>query len=129
MHISTCIAHVSADYETYIHHSATHTACFPTFWDAWPMPKSSPIRQHNPHNMSTCNTHQVTAISPLASIYAFSQQPLAQCLAHSIWLHIIMAAQPFLAHKPPSSLTSNQQLSHQCYAPPNRVSTTCYCSS
>ena len=97
----TCTTHVSTDHGASTHPSVAHIACFPTFWEAWPMPKPSPIRQHNPHNMPTCSTHQVTTISPLVSVRAFSQHPPAQCLAHSICLHILM--------QPSSALhTSNQ---------------------
>ena len=39
---------------------------------------------------------------------------------------IIIAIQPYLAHKPPSPYTSNQPICHQCHAPPHRVDTTCY---
>ena len=45
------------------------------------------------HIACPSEAHQVTAISPLAQIHAFSQHPPAQCLAHSI----ISSQQPSIA--------------------------------
>ena len=113
----TCTTHVSVDQRASAHPPTPHIACFPTFWEAWPMPKPSPIRQHNPHSMPTCSTHQVTTINSLTSVHAFSQHPLAQYLAHSICctsscslvLPCTQATKPThkqLATKPPMSCTT-----------------------
>ena len=39
-HVTT---YVLADHEASFHHSVAHIACPSTFWEAWPMPKPSPL--------------------------------------------------------------------------------------
>ena len=72
-------------------------------------------QHYSPHSMptSTCPCIQPTHTSPMP------------CTQHLI----ITAAQPYLALQSPSPRTRNQQLSHQCHAPPCRISTTCCCPS
>ena len=83
-------------------------------------------QHYNPHSMPICNTpnncHQPTSTCPC--IQPAHTSPMS-CTQHLI----ITAAQPCLALQPPSPHTRNQQLSHQCHAPPCRVSTTCCCPS
>ena len=95
------------------------------FGEAWPMFNAS-HQHYSPHNMPICNTqsncHHSTSICPC--IQPAPTSPML-CTQHPI----ITAAQPCLALKPPSPHTRNQQLSHQCHAPPHRVNTTCCCPS
>ena len=98
-----------------IQHVPTH------FGEAWPMLKAS-HQHYSPHNMPICSTqsncHQSTSTCPRIQIASTSLMP---CTQHSI----ITATQPCLTLQPPSPHTRNPQLSHQCHAPPHRVSTTC----
>ena len=102
------------------------TQLVPTrFREAWPMLKV--FHQHyNPHNMPICNIqsncHQPTSTCPCIQPAYTSPMP---CTQHSI----ITVTQPCLALQPPSPHTRNQQLIHQCHAPPRRVSTTYCCPS
>ena len=83
-------------------------------------------QHYSPHSMPTCSTqsncHQPTSTCPCIQPAPTSLIPYTQHL-------IITIAQPCLTLKPPSPHTRNQQLSHQCHAPPHRVNTTCYCPS
>ena len=95
------------------------------FGEAWPMRKAS-YQHYSPHSMPTCNTHknchQPTSTCPYIQPAPTSPMPCTQHL-------IITAAQPCLAIKPLSPHIRNQQLSHQCHAPPCRVNTTYCCPS
>ena len=66
----------------------------------------------------TKNCHQPTSTCPCIQPAHTSPIP---CTQHSI----VIAAQPCLELQPPSPHTRNQQLSHQCHAPPRRFNTTC----
>ena len=95
------------------------------FREAWPMLEAS-HQHYSPHNMPTYSTqsncHQPTSTCPCIQLAPTSPMLCTQHL-------IITTAQPCLALKPPSPHIRNQQLNHQCHAPPHRVSTTCYCLS
>ena len=95
------------------------------FGEAWPMLNAS-HQQYSSHSMPTCST-QSNCRQPTSTCTCIKPAPTnpMPCTQHLI----IVAAQPYLALKPPSPHTRNQQLSHQCHAPPHRVSTTCCCSS
>ena len=92
------------------------------FRKAWPMLEAS-HQHYSPHNMPTYSTqnncHQPTSTCPCIQLAPTSPMLCTQHL-------IITTAQPCLALKPPSPHTKNQQLSHQCHAPPHWVSTTHY---
>ena len=91
------------------------------FGKAWPMLKAS-HQHYSPHSMPTCSTqsnyHQPTSTCPCIQLTPTSPMPYTHHL-------IITVTQPCLTLKPPSPHTRNQQLSHQCHAPPHKVNTTC----
>ena len=83
-------------------------------------------QHYSPHSMPICSTqsncHQPISTCPCTQLAPTSPMP---CTQHSI----IIVAQPCLAFQSPSPHIRNQQPSHQCHAPPHRVSTTYCCPS
>ena len=80
-------------------------------------------QHYGPHSMPTCSTqnncHQLTSTCLCIQPAPTSPMPCTQHL-------IITIAQPCLALQPPRPHIRNPQLSHQCHAPPHKVSTTYY---